>query len=74
MHNIRKYIRLLDVLVSHQTISAWIEKYVYLMQLLVERLKPNVCNSWSNPPPQGIYQYNQRCGISICLVLSVTLL
>ena len=40
------YISLLDVLVSHQTISTGIEKYVRLMQLNVDKLKPNVYYSW----------------------------
>jgi transposase-like protein len=46
LRNTQKSIRLLGVHVSHQTIWNWISKYVSLMQKYIEKLKPEVGNTW----------------------------
>lgn len=46
LRNTQKSLRLLGVEVSHQTIYNWISKYVKLMQQYVEKLKPNVSDTW----------------------------
>jgi transposase-like protein len=46
LRNVTKSLRLLGVEVSHQTVYNWIKKYVRLMQNYVEKLKPNVSDTW----------------------------
>jgi transposase-like protein len=46
LRNTQKSLQLLGVQVSHQTVYNWIGKYVELMQGYVEKLKPNVGDTW----------------------------
>jgi transposase-like protein len=46
LRNTQKSLRLLGVQVSHKTIFMWIKKYVKLMQDYVEKLNPNVSDTW----------------------------
>jgi transposase-like protein len=46
LRNTMKSLKLLGVQVSHQTVYNWINKYVTLMKEYVERLTPNVSDTW----------------------------
>jgi putative transposase len=46
LRNVMKSLRLLGVEVSHQTVYNWIKKYVALMKAYVEKLNPNVSDTW----------------------------
>jgi transposase-like protein len=46
LRNTKKSIKLLGVDVSHITIHNWIEKYVGIMKAYVDKLKPNVSQTW----------------------------
>jgi putative transposase len=46
LRNTMKSLRLLGVQVSHQTVYNWIKKYTRLMRDYVEKLKPNVSDTW----------------------------
>jgi transposase-like protein len=46
LRNVMKSLRLLGVEVSHQTVYNWIRKYVKLMKDYVEKITPNVSNTW----------------------------
>jgi putative transposase len=46
LRNTMESLRLLGVEVSHQTIYKWIGKYVKLMQDYVEKIMPNVSDTW----------------------------
>jgi putative transposase len=46
LRNTQKSIRLLGVTVSHQTIYSWIKNYVSLMQKYIEKLRPEVSDTW----------------------------
>jgi len=46
LRNTMKSLRLLGVQVSHQTVYNWIEKYVTLMKEYVEKITPNVGDTW----------------------------
>jgi putative transposase len=46
LRNVMKSLRLLGVEVSHQTVYNWIKKYVGLMKAYVEKLNPNVSDTW----------------------------
>ena len=46
LRNTMKSLKLLGVEVSHQTVYNWINKYVSLMQKYVERIVPNVSDTW----------------------------
>lgn len=46
LRNVMKSLRLLGVEVSHQTVYNWIKKYVKLMKVYVEKLNPNVSDTW----------------------------
>jgi len=46
LRNVAKSLRLIGVQVSHQTIYNWIAKYTELMSKYVEKLKPNVGDTW----------------------------
>jgi transposase-like protein len=41
-----KFLRLLGVEVSHQTVYNWINKYIMLMKEYVEKITPNVSDTW----------------------------
>jgi len=46
LRNTAKSLRLVGVQVSHQTIYKWIRKYVTLMQKYLERITPQVSDTW----------------------------
>lgn len=46
LRNTEKSLRFLGIEVSHQTVSNWIEKYTLLMKQYVDKLKPNVGDTW----------------------------
>ncbi len=46
LRNTQKSLKLLGVEVSHQTVFMWIKKYVRLMKDYVEKLTPNVSDTW----------------------------
>ena len=46
LRNTEKSLRFLGIDVSHQTVSNWIEKYSLLMKQYVDKLKPNVGDTW----------------------------
>jgi transposase-like protein len=46
LRNTMKSLRLLGVEVSHKTVFMWIKKYVKLMQDYVEKIVPNVSDTW----------------------------
>jgi len=46
LRNTQKSLRLLGVEVSHKTVFMWIKKYVRLMNKYVEKIVPNVSDTW----------------------------
>ncbi len=44
--NVKKFLKLQGIVVSHQTIYKWIKRYVGLMENYLEQIKPNVSNTW----------------------------
>ncbi len=46
LRNTQKSLRLLGVDVSHKTVYMWIKKYVALMGKYIEKLKPQVSDTW----------------------------
>lgn len=46
LRNTQRSLRLLWIQVSHQTIYKWIRKYVSLMQKYLERITPQVSDTW----------------------------
>ena len=46
LRNTMKSLRLLGVEVSHQTIYNWIQKYIGLMERYLDKLKPDVSDTW----------------------------
>jgi transposase-like protein len=46
LRNTMKSLKLLGVEVSHQTVYDWINKYVSLMKTYVEKIVPNVSDTW----------------------------
>ena len=44
--NVQKFLRLQGVEVDHSTVLRWVRKYVRLMESYVEKLKPNVSDTW----------------------------
>ena len=46
LRNTMKSLKLLGVAVSHHTVLNWIKKYVKLMKEYVEKLMPNVSDTW----------------------------
>lgn len=46
LRNTQKSLRLLGVQVSHQTVYNWIQKYVGLMQKYLEKITPQVSDTW----------------------------
>jgi putative transposase len=46
LRNTQKSLRLLGVEVSHKTVYMWIKKYVGLMEKYIEKLKPQVSDTW----------------------------
>jgi transposase-like protein len=46
LRNTQNSLRLLGVEVSHKTVFMWIKKYVGLMQTYIEKIVPNVSDTW----------------------------
>jgi transposase-like protein len=46
LRNTSRSLKLIGVVVSHQTIYNWIEKYTELMQTYLEKITPSVSNAW----------------------------
>jgi transposase-like protein len=46
LRNVQKFIRLQGLEMSHVAIYKWIKKYVTLMQAYLERIAPNVSDTW----------------------------
>ena len=46
LRNVQKFLRLQGVKVSHVAILKWIKKYVRLMNNYLEKIKPNVSDTW----------------------------
>lgn len=46
MRNVQKFIRLQGLNVSHVAIYKWIKKYVSLMQGCLDKIAPNVSDTW----------------------------
>ena len=46
LRNTQRSLKLLGVQVSHKTVYKWIEKYVTLMKEYVEKITPNVGDTW----------------------------
>jgi len=44
--NVQKFLKLQGVKVSHVTVYEWIKKYTTLMTKYVEKIKPNVSDTW----------------------------
>ena len=44
--NIKKFLELQGLKISHVSVYKWITKYVKLMDKYLEQLKPNVSNAW----------------------------
>jgi transposase-like protein len=46
LRNVQKFLRLQGVKVSHTTVQRWIHRYVKLMSSYLEKIKPNVSDTW----------------------------
>src|SRR5208283_1170584 len=46
LRNVQKFLKLQGVTVSHVAVLKWIKKYVRLMKNYVEKMKPNVSDTW----------------------------
>jgi putative transposase len=46
LRNVQKFLKLQGVTVSHVAILKWIKKYVKLMENYLEKMKPNVGDTW----------------------------
>ncbi len=46
LRNVQKFLKLQGVNISHVTILKWINKYTKLMTQYLEKIKPNVGNTW----------------------------
>jgi putative transposase len=46
LRNVQKFLKLQGVTVSHVAVMKWIKKYVRLMSAYVEKMKPNVSDTW----------------------------
>src|SRR3989304_3351688 len=44
--NVQKFLKLQGVDVDHSTVLRWVRKYVRLMEKYVEKMKPNVSDTW----------------------------
>ncbi len=44
--NVQRFLRLQGISVSHMAVYNWINKYIYLMEKYLEKIKPNVSNVW----------------------------
>jgi transposase-like protein len=44
--NVQKFLKLQGVNVDHSTILRWVKKYVTLMQNYLQKIKPNVSDTW----------------------------
>ena len=46
LRNTARTLRLLGVQVSHETVYNWIEKYTALMEKNLDKITPNVSDTW----------------------------
>jgi putative transposase len=46
LRNVQKFLKLQGVTVSHVAILKWIKKYVRIMENYLEKMKPNVSDTW----------------------------
>jgi transposase-like protein len=46
LRNTARSLRLLGVVVTHKTVFMWIKKYTALMQKYVEKITPQISNTW----------------------------
>jgi transposase-like protein len=46
LRNVQKFLRLEGVKINHVTVLRWIRKYVKLMEGYLEKMKPNVSDTW----------------------------
>ena len=46
LRNVSRSLRLIGVQVSHQTVYKWIEKYTALMEKYLDKITPNVSDTW----------------------------
>ncbi len=46
LRNVQKFLKLQGVTVSHVAVLKWIKKYVALMNKYLEKIKPNVSDTW----------------------------
>ncbi len=46
LRNVQKFLRLQGVEISHKTVYVWIKKYTGLMEKYLEKLTPNVSDTW----------------------------
>jgi putative transposase len=46
LRNVQKFLKLQGVKVSHVTIMKWIRKYTRIMENYLEKIKPNVSDTW----------------------------
>ncbi len=46
LRNVQKFLKLQGVKVSHVAVLKWIRKYVKLMNNYLEKIKPNVSDTW----------------------------
>jgi putative transposase len=44
--NVQKFLKLQGIEVDHSTVLRWVRKYVRLMESYVEKIKPNVSDTW----------------------------
>ncbi|MFA5365699.1 MAG: IS6 family transposase [Candidatus Bathyarchaeia archaeon] len=44
--NVQKFLKMQGVEVDHSTIIRWVRKYIRLMESYVEKMKPNVSDTW----------------------------
>ena len=46
LRNVQKFLKLQGVTISHVSILKWIPKYTALMTQYLEKIKPNVADTW----------------------------
>jgi transposase-like protein len=46
LRNVQKFLRLQGVKINHVTVLRWIRKYVKLMEGYLDKIKPNVSDTW----------------------------
>jgi transposase-like protein len=46
LRNVQKFLSLQGIKINHVTVLRWIRKYVKLMEVYLEKIKPNVSDTW----------------------------